>query len=336
MSEETALPRPAQVTASAVMIMAGSVIIVMLAFTGVSELGSMGTREALEDALGRWPLNGFGWSYADAQSWLRTMLLAAGALAAAAGVMGVFVMRRDRSARWGLTLLALPLLVAGSVTGGFVVSLVVLASLMLWAQPSRDWFNGVRIPEGSVRRDSHAPTIGGGSRHSLAQSQAAGAQPGPMLPVADPGQRPSTVLGAAIITWIATTLIAMLTCIGLAALAANPDPVIAEMHRQNPDLGAGVSRDMLVASGLTAGAIIVLWCIAGAVFAIYAFRGASWARVALLASTTLASMVLFSFFTVAPYVAPFVVAGVAVIVLLMRPETRRWYVVRREANAPLL
>ena len=69
-------------------------------------------------------------------------MVAAGC-ATAAAILGYQVLRRSRSARLALTLLAVPLFVTGLVTGGFTSSVVAASAVMLWFQPARDWFNGV-------------------------------------------------------------------------------------------------------------------------------------------------------------------------------------------------
>ena len=72
-------------------------------------------------------------------------MIAAGC-ATAAVILGYQVLRRSRTARIGLTVLAVPLLFSGMVTGGFLSSIVVACALLLWLQPARDWFAGRAAP----------------------------------------------------------------------------------------------------------------------------------------------------------------------------------------------
>src|SRR3546814_13983746 len=74
----------------------------------------------------------------------------AGASAAAAAILGIFVLQRDKPARIGLSVAAVPLFLAGLVAGGFLSSLVAVCAVMLWTKPSRDWFNG--IPAAPIER----------------------------------------------------------------------------------------------------------------------------------------------------------------------------------------
>ena len=74
---------------------------------------------------------------------MRVFGMVAAGCATAAAILGYHVLQRSRSARLALTLLAVPLFLSGMVTGGFLSSVVAAAAVMLWFQPSRDWFNGV-------------------------------------------------------------------------------------------------------------------------------------------------------------------------------------------------
>src|SRR5690606_6545836 len=60
-----------------------------------------------------------------------------------------FALRGDTGARIGLSVLAVPLAVSAAATGGFVTFMVVAAVVLLWVQPSRNWFAGrppVEVP----------------------------------------------------------------------------------------------------------------------------------------------------------------------------------------------
>lgn len=137
------LPRPRQVTTSAVMIMVGSVAVVLTVFGQLSALDSLESRRALEEALSRPPADALGIGVESAQTALRVLATVAAACATAAAILGYQVLQRSRSARVALSVLALPLFVTGIASGGILSSVVVAASLILWAQPARDWFDGV-------------------------------------------------------------------------------------------------------------------------------------------------------------------------------------------------
>src|SRR3954468_14809817 len=142
-SEPTPNARPRQVTLAGWLTMAGSALVVLLVFDRVSGLHSIETRESVERFLAEPPGRDLGLGMDGVLSALRTMALVAGGCAAAMAILGYHVLKRSRSARLAVSILAVPLFVTGMVTGGFVSSLVAASCVMLWLQPSRDWFDGV-------------------------------------------------------------------------------------------------------------------------------------------------------------------------------------------------
>lgn len=366
-SEETTLPRPAQVTASAAMVMLGSVIVVLLAYSTIADLRSLDTRAMVEDALKRPPMSGTGLSLDQALNLMRISTLVAGCCAAASAILGFFVLRRDRGARLGLTVLAVPLFFSGLTTGGFAAWMVTLASLTLWSQPARDWFNGIRIPEtaSAGARGLFGPGgfggFGAGPRSGSTGSGSTGSGstgsgvsglgrevntttpvwPVPASPDAMPRvdveQRPAAVLWAAVLTWICAGTVGLVAAIAVTVLAADSDAVMTQVLRENPEVAdMGIDRNVLITGTVLLGLIVVAWCLVACVIAAFAIRGAGWARLLLLASTTVATVLMASSAATAFFLVPFAFAGVATIVLLMRPQARQWFRARREQRAPLL
>ncbi len=143
MTDSSAPPRPRQVTLAAWLIMLGSVFVVLTVFERVSGLQSLDTQQSVEKFLVEPPGDGLGLGVQGVIDILRVLAMVAGGCAAAAGVLGFHVLQRSRGARIGLSVLALPLFVAGMAAGGFMSSVVAAAAVMLWFQPSRDWFDGV-------------------------------------------------------------------------------------------------------------------------------------------------------------------------------------------------
>lgn len=136
------LPRPPQVTMVGWMIVVGSVFVVFSAVETLGAVRSLESLERLEEYLTDGPGAALGWSI---ETGVRAMRIAAtltAACAAAAAVLGWYVLRRHHGARIGMTVLAVPLFFSGAVTGGFVSSMVAAAAVLLWLQPSRDWFDG--------------------------------------------------------------------------------------------------------------------------------------------------------------------------------------------------
>ena len=161
MPESTA-PRPTQVTIAAWLVMSGSVVVVLTAFDQIAGLRSVETREAVEEFLG----TPFGeWSGLGVQgtlSLIRVLTMVAAACATAAGILGYQVLRRSRSARLVLTLLAAPLFLAGVVVGGFLPSIIVGSIVMLWFQPARDWIDG-KTPRAATAPSAPTAPRGGSS-----------------------------------------------------------------------------------------------------------------------------------------------------------------------------
>ena len=140
------LPRPRQVTMAGWMIIGGSVLVVATVFETITSLNTLETREAVTQFLSEPPGEGLGLDVSGALLVLRTVSMVAAGCAAVAAVLGFHVLRRNRSARLGVTVVAIPLFFTGMVTGGFLSSLVAASALLLWLEPSRNWFDGIPAP----------------------------------------------------------------------------------------------------------------------------------------------------------------------------------------------
>ena len=134
--------RPRQVTTAAWLIMGGSLLLVVTAFQTVSGLHSLETRANIQSALDQAPLSGSALDFESVRGALHVTALIVGGCATAAAILGYQVLRRDRLARLVLTVLAVPLVVAGIATDPFLAPMVGAAIAMLWLQPSRGWFAG--------------------------------------------------------------------------------------------------------------------------------------------------------------------------------------------------
>jgi hypothetical protein len=122
------------------------------------------------------------------------------------------------------------------------------------------------------------------------------------------------------------TTTALLVAGSLAILATDSRRVLDELHRQDPQLAErGISDHEILVIGYVAGSVVLLWSLVAAVLAALAFRGRRRAWHALLAST--AAVVLLGLVAMlgsALVVVP-VTAAVVTVVLLVRPEVRRWF-----------
>ncbi|SFJ24919.1 hypothetical protein [Nocardioides psychrotolerans] len=336
------LERPRQVTFAAALIMGGSALIVASVFERIAGLGTLETQQTIDTFLSEPPGDGLGLSATSVETILRVLSMVAGATATATAILGFHVLKRTRSARLGLAVLALPLFISGMAVGGFLASLVVASSVMLWFQPAKDWFDGV------VRRPADAErTVGPGAGRA---GQHVAPPPPPTGPRAvqgfgsapsatatlparhqasapeRPAARPSAVLWACLVTWSVCGLGMIFMALSVLTLIAVPDLVFDEIDRQSPDLAAeGLSRSSIITGTYVSAAVVLLWGAAAVTFAVLAFRRTAWGRTALMICAGVAGVVclvgsLFSIVLALPFVA-----CTATFALLMRPEVRAWF-----------
>lgn len=135
----------------------GSVLVVLSVFAQISTLQSLDTRRSIEQLLSEPPADGLGLEVDTALTLIRVLAMVTGACAAATAILGWQVMQRSRPARLVLSVLAVPLFLAGFVTGGFTSSLVAAAAVVLWLQPARAWVNGDPVPERYLRPPAPQP-----------------------------------------------------------------------------------------------------------------------------------------------------------------------------------
>ncbi|MDQ3485576.1 MAG: hypothetical protein M3445_09260, partial [Actinomycetota bacterium] len=270
--------RPHQATLAGWLIMGGSILVVLLAFQRMAELTSLESQRAVEEFLARPPGDGMGLSVNDLTSIIRALCLVSGACAAATAILGFYVLQRAKSARIALSIIAPVLLVSGMATSGFTSSLVGAATVMLWFQPTRDWFDGIERP-----RERPAP-VQPPPGQPLPMT-GFGAPPAPRstpAPARPSEARPGTLVWACVLTWIFCGL--GIVGMGLSALVllAAPDLFFDELTRQNPELvEQGVTQGGIETAAYAGTAVVIPWCAAAIVFAVLAFRGIGWARTAL-------------------------------------------------------
>ena len=334
------LPRPRQVTMAGWMIIGGSILVVATVFETVTNLHTLETREAVSQFISQPPGEGLGLDVSGALLVLRTVSMVAAGCAAVAAVLGFHVLRRNRGARLGVTVVAVPLFLTGMVTGGFLSSVVAASALLLWLEPSRNWFDGVRPPTAPERtpegrqaappqvaapppssREQPPPTTPG-PHHGFGTTPAG---PGPVGTLA-PQRRPAAVMWACVLTWVLSGMAALIMGLSALVIALEPQLVLDELRRQNPDLSTqALTEDAVqVATYVTAGVTIV-WALAATVLAVLVVRRVAWARIALLASAGGAggACLVASVGSVLMVVPAF---GCAVaFALLLRPEVRTWF-----------
>lgn len=140
----------------------GSALVIASVFAQIGALDSLDTRRGVEETLAQPPLDGLDLQVNEVLEAIRILAMVTGACAAATAILGWQVMQRSRPARLVLSILAVPMFLAGLVAGGFTTSLVAAAAVILWLQPSRAWLNGDPVPErflrppGDARREQDA------------------------------------------------------------------------------------------------------------------------------------------------------------------------------------
>lgn len=334
---DPAATRPPQTTLAGWMVMGGSAFLVVSSWTSVANLRSIETREAIEDFLREAPADGWGLSVEGATQTLHVMSLVAAACAVLCVGLGWQVLRRDRNARLALSVLAVPLFVSGLIAGGLMASFVAAAIAMLWLAPSRQWLNGMSSPPAAGRptalfappreptptptRQPTNPPAGRDEQSSPWSSAptAATSRPSPAT------ARPDAVLVALILTLTMAGLVFLTSLISITMLASQPDLVLEELRRQNPEIvDQGVSESLIRSSAYVSGVIGMLWSGAAVLFAVLTMMRRRWAAIALGISAA-ATTVLCLAFTIASLMA-LVPAAAAMITLscLRRPDVRRW------------
>ena len=338
--------------------MVGSVFVVLLAFQQIAALNTIDSRRGLEEALSEAPASGLGLTVGAVQQIIHVACLVAGGCAAAAAILGWQVLQRSRSARVALSVLAVPLFVAGFATTGFASSLVAVAVLMLWLQPARAWFAGLEPPTASRSRptppsapvapaSSSSPTPAVSTRAASAPPASAPtpgahrAGPPTAASVTSMGmwtaearrsdaRRPGRVLAACVVAWVGCGLVAFAMAAIAFTLAVARGPFFDEVERTSPEvLDQGLSQDALVVGIFVVCGVALAWCLAGVALAVAAFNRRRWGQVGLAGSaaavTVLSLLALLAGNVVALL---FVAAGSAVVTLLLHQSSRDWYVGR--------
>jgi len=149
--------RPRQVTLAAWLVIAASVLLVLSVFERLGDLHSLESRTAIERLVSEPPWSDLGLGVESALTFVRTVSMVAAGLATAAAILGYHALKRNRAARIGLTVLAIPLFLSGLVTGGFLASVVAASIAMLWLQPARGWFVPGSARPVAVRREAAPP-----------------------------------------------------------------------------------------------------------------------------------------------------------------------------------
>jgi hypothetical protein len=140
----------------------GSAFLLLTLFDLMSQMRSIEMREGIEEFLSTPPGDGLGLTVESTIEILRVLTLVAGAASAAALVLAIYVLQRNKAARLGFTIAAVPIALTAPLSGGFLAVVVVFSASMLWTKPARDWFAG-RSPAQSGARQARANMSSGPS-----------------------------------------------------------------------------------------------------------------------------------------------------------------------------
>jgi hypothetical protein len=345
-SDATA-PRPRQVTLAASLVMAGSLMLVVSVFERLGDLRSLDSRTSIQKFLSEPPGSDLGLSLEAVLDLLRVVAMVGAALATAAAILGYHALRRNRAARTGLAVLAVPLFITGSATGGFLATFVAVSIAMLWLPPSREWFTG-KSPEAATPVPAPVPPSPPRSSVPDPPQQVPSAPPpwagyGEARPWTPPPSgaptsrvagRPGVVVAACVITWACCAMASVIGVLLLAVLAVDTEGLFAELHRQNPQLGQDVSDSTLETATWATAIVCLVWSLASSGLAVLAFRRVRWASYSLIASAGLvAVMCLAGSFASPALVVPGVLAAAAA-VLLLQTRAHEWFARREEPSLP--
>ena len=329
----TTTARPRQTTMAGVMVMLAASFVVLSVADTVSRLRSIETRESIETFLRDAPGSDLGLSVESMIQVLHGIAIVAALCSVAAVALGWQVLQRSRRARVVLSVLAVPIFVTGLVAGGFMSSLVAVATAMLWLSPSREWFAGLPIPEpakpGQAKRDANSVEAMNGTTHEQTRAAELPAPPAAGWSVAAPAptrtKRPDPVTVALVLTIVVSGIVFAMTLVSIVLLATEPDLVLEELHRQNPDLeDQGISESLLLTTSYVSGAIAMAWSALAVALAVLMAGRRAWATKGLLICAAACALFCIVATLASPVALIPAVAAIATVSCLRRPEVRAW------------
>lgn len=362
MSSSGPSARPTQVTVAGWTVAIASAFLLLSAFDALGSLHTVEVREQLTKAIDDGNLQGLGISVSEALTAKRWALYVSAVAAVLTGVLGVFVLQRDKAARIGLTIGAVPIVLTVPLTGSFLAMLVGAGAVVLWSRPARDWFAGRPItrpePRPAARREDvpppsapppapWVPPVADPQQQPDAQPAPTpgwGAAPGtwdappppytapptyqnyPAYPPQQPlPPRPRQVRNACLVTWIFSGLTGLAYVVILAAIVIDQQALV-DVIKDSPSWDESIDDDLIVAAAVAGSIIFLLWCVAASVIAVFTWRGAQWAWIVQLISTGLAALVTL---LALPWGLIHLAAIGSAFGMLMSRPARDWFTKRR-------
>jgi hypothetical protein len=133
---------------------------------------------------------------------------------------------------------------------------------------------------------------------------------------------PTQVRVACILTWVFSMLTAVMYVAVIILVAADRGEVIDRLRDSASVRDTSLSDSTLVGVVIAASAMVILWCLVASGLAILTWQRHSWARVVLLVSIGVASLVEV---LALPYTLLHLGAAVTAFVLLLRAPVRAWF-----------
>lgn len=321
--------RPRQTTMAGVMVMLAAIFVVLSVADAVSRLRSIETRESIETFLREAPAGDLGLSVESMIQVLHGVAMVAALCSVAAVALGWQVLQGSRRARTILSVLVFPIFFTGLVAGGFMSSLVAVAAGMLWLSPSREWFAGKPIPEpvkpGQANRDANVRALSGQG-------------PTPVLPppptgwsvaAPEPKKRPDPVNVAIVLTVVMAGIVFVMTLASLVLIVSQPDLMLDELRRQNPDLESqGISESLLLTTSYVSAGLAMAWSALAIAFAVLMAGRRQWAARGLLISAAACGLLCVLATLASPVALIPAVAAIATVSCLRRPDVRAWFEAR--------
>ncbi len=352
--------RPPQVTLASGIIMFASFVVLISAWDRVSTLGSLETQQAIRDFLAEPPFTSLGLDAAGASELLRITCLVTAAGACATAILGWYVRKPDRSARLGLSLVAVPVFVTALPVGGLAGSFVAAGTAMLWLVPAREWFaTGKWTPPApapqkeprdklSLRRTPPGGRGDHAGRDPLTPSHPTTPPPatrpfGEHLPSGPRDQaqhrvehsgaprqllhdRPAAMVAAFVITVVTAGGLPALSLLWVAIAGLSPEFLKTVLEQQQPEMfDDGLTLQQVRETVFAYAAVLTVWCLVALAFAGFAMARRDWARRGLMVIAALSAGGCLVFVLSTVLVVVPAAAAVATVVCLRRIEVRRWF-----------
>lgn len=358
--------RPLQVTVAGITATTACLLLVLALIDAMTNVRSVESQDSVRRFLSTPPGSSLGLAVSEVISILRGLVLFSGALAAAGAVLGAYTLRRHRGARVGLSVVALLMMFTTTFVAGLLPFFVAVAATMLWRKEARDWFDGKppaprEAPPERARVIPPPGVVGGAQGASPAPNPYAGPAPstssavhagtGPPAPYAGPGShavhaapgsrppRPGAVTAAALLTWVFSAITALVLLVVAIVLVGGPADLVQAFQREPQVAAEAPSADQLLAAMWMVVGVGLFWCLAAIALAALAFYGLRAGQVGVIVSAACAALFALVASTSTPGFAALLwlllsMAAIATVVLLLRPESRRFFAGRSTHAGP--